>query len=161
MRNQATPTSPAAQPTNLAAPLAASDPATGAVTPQDSADIWRDAIASLEHLRTKGDKDAQHALTFVQELQKVDQSGCGSDIKNVSDYLHCAVMNQNDSESRRYFDTAISILNKFMILGDVGVNFDPVHAALPWAAVRFTITVGICVLLLRTSFLVANLRCRP
>ncbi|RDW58456.1 hypothetical protein BP5796_12386 [Coleophoma crateriformis] len=28
-------------------------------------------------------------------------------------------------------------LNKFKEVGDIAVNFDPIHAALPWAAVRF------------------------
>ena len=32
-------------------------------------------------------------------------------------------------------------LNKFKEIGDVAVNFDPVHAALPWAGVRFLLQV--------------------
>lgn len=28
-------------------------------------------------------------------------------------------------------------MNKFKAVGDIAVNFDPVHAALPWAAIRF------------------------
>jgi len=32
-------------------------------------------------------------------------------------------------------------LNKFKEIGDVAVNFDPVHAALPWAGVRFLLEV--------------------
>ena len=32
-------------------------------------------------------------------------------------------------------------LNKFKDVGDIAVNFDPVHAALPWAGVRFLLQV--------------------
>jgi hypothetical protein len=33
-------------------------------------------------------------------------------------------------------------LNKFKEVGDVAVNFDPVHASLPWAGVRFLLQVS-------------------
>jgi ankyrin repeat domain-containing protein 50 len=32
-------------------------------------------------------------------------------------------------------------INKFKEIGDVAVNFDPIHAALPWAGVRFLLQV--------------------
>lgn len=32
-------------------------------------------------------------------------------------------------------------LEKFQAIGDVAVNFDPMHAALPWAGVRFLLQV--------------------
>ena len=32
-------------------------------------------------------------------------------------------------------------VNKFKEIGDVAVNFDPVHASLPWAGVRFLLEV--------------------
>ncbi|PTB61084.1 hypothetical protein M431DRAFT_132402 [Trichoderma harzianum CBS 226.95] len=35
-----------------------------------------------------------------------------------------------------YVEKTISILNQFISVGDVAVSYDPVHAALPWAAVR-------------------------
>ncbi|KAM5359025.1 hypothetical protein ACJA88_015235 [Fusarium oxysporum] len=46
---------------------------------------------------------------------------------------------------RGLVDKTVKILNKFVGVGDVAVSFDPVHAALPWAAVRFvlvTLTAG-------------------
>ncbi|CAG8020378.1 unnamed protein product [Penicillium olsonii] len=36
----------------------------------------------------------------------------------------------------------LSVLNKFLSAGDVAVSFDPTHAALPWAAVRFVIVMA-------------------
>lgn len=36
---------------------------------------------------------------------------------------------------------ALFWLSKFKEVGDIAVNFDPVHASLPWAAVRFLLQV--------------------
>ncbi|ESU15454.1 hypothetical protein FGSG_08955 [Fusarium graminearum PH-1] len=41
--------------------------------------------------------------------------------------------------ARGMVDKTVDILNKFVAVGDVAVSFDPVHAALPWAAVRFVL----------------------
>lgn len=38
-------------------------------------------------------------------------------------------------------DKAITWIDKFKEIGDVAVNFDPVHAALPWAGIRFLLQV--------------------
>ncbi|KAJ0139210.1 hypothetical protein HZ326_17855 [Fusarium oxysporum f. sp. albedinis] len=38
---------------------------------------------------------------------------------------------------KKYFDNIIRWLDKFKGIGDVVYSFDPVHAALPWAAFRF------------------------
>jgi len=43
-------------------------------------------------------------------------------------------------------EKAINWINKFKEVGDVAVNFDPVHAALPWAGVRFLLQVPISLL---------------
>ncbi len=36
----------------------------------------------------------------------------------------------------------IACVKKFMGVVDIVVSFDPIHAALPWAAVRFVLQVG-------------------
>ncbi|KAH6977823.1 hypothetical protein EDB82DRAFT_502657 [Fusarium venenatum] len=41
--------------------------------------------------------------------------------------------------TRGLVEKTVDILNKFVGVGDVAVSFDPVHAALPWAAVRFVL----------------------
>ena len=33
-------------------------------------------------------------------------------------------------------------IDKFKRIGDIAANFDPIHAALPWAAVKFLLEVG-------------------
>lgn len=37
-------------------------------------------------------------------------------------------------------------LNRFKEIGDIIIQFDPVHAALPWAGLRFLLKVEICIL---------------
>jgi hypothetical protein len=56
---------------------------------------------------------------------------------------------------RGLVDKTVKILNKFVGVGDVAVSFDPVHAALPWAAVRFVLVVsrfGVCCMSCRDGF---------
>ncbi|KAF4439557.1 hypothetical protein F53441_12543 [Fusarium austroafricanum] len=40
---------------------------------------------------------------------------------------------------RKYFDRMVHWLDKFKGIGDMASSFDPVHAALPWAAFRFVL----------------------
>ncbi|MCJ1379452.1 hypothetical protein MMC17_002553 [Xylographa soralifera] len=42
---------------------------------------------------------------------------------------------------RKVTEKIIGWLNRFKEIGDIAVNFDPVHAALPWAGVRFLLQV--------------------
>jgi hypothetical protein len=49
---------------------------------------------------------------------------------------------QHNSETYRFVEKIVSVLNKFVAVGDVAINFDPVHAASPWAAVRFVLVVS-------------------
>lgn len=47
-----------------------------------------------------------------------------------------------DDETRRFIERTVSVLKKFLEVGDVAVNFDPVHVALPWAAFRFILILS-------------------
>jgi hypothetical protein len=55
--------------------------------------------------------------------------------------LHFAETKSNRWDLRKYFDRMVHCLNKFKAIGDVASSFDPVHAALPWAAFRFVLQV--------------------
>lgn len=39
----------------------------------------------------------------------------------------------------------IAWIDKFKQIGDIAVNFDPVHASLPWAGIRFLLEVGLTI----------------
>lgn len=58
---------------------------------------------------------------------------------------------RNDESERNLWDKLkigeritkiVNILNQFVSVGDVVANFDPVHAVLPWAAVRSVFVVS-------------------
>lgn len=38
-------------------------------------------------------------------------------------------------------------IDRFKQVGDIAVNFDPVHASLPWAGIRFLLEVGLMIIL--------------
>jgi hypothetical protein len=42
---------------------------------------------------------------------------------------------------REIFVKIVKWINKFKALGDLTIQYDPVHAALPWAAIRFFLQV--------------------
>lgn len=42
---------------------------------------------------------------------------------------------------REHFDKIVSWVQKFIAIGDTIVTYDPGHAALPWAALRFILQV--------------------
>ena len=39
-------------------------------------------------------------------------------------------------------DRLVSWIAKFKEVGDIAAQYDPIHAALPWAGVRFILLVG-------------------
>lgn len=43
---------------------------------------------------------------------------------------------------RHVVEKTVGLLNRFASIGDVISSYDPGHAALPWAAVRFVLTVS-------------------
>ena len=43
---------------------------------------------------------------------------------------------------RDIFEKIIVWVDKFKALGDVAVQYDPAHASLPWAGVRFLLQVS-------------------
>ena len=97
------------------------------------------------------------ALATLSSEDRQAISLCISDSKlNILQHLQtAAVKKQTDCEDRRWKfelngrqiilrDVAEKIIvwiDKFKQIGDIAVNFDPVHASLPWAGVRFLLEV--------------------
>jgi hypothetical protein len=71
-------------------------------------------------------------ITLVQEKQKQCEKRCWK-----------FPLGGHDLILRDYANKIMLYLDKFKEVGDVAVNFDPVHASLPWAAVRFILTAVI------------------
>jgi hypothetical protein len=105
--------------------------------------LWDEAIA-----RIRSSKEYQGIYAAINDqlipAVRVDAAAYSGAVpalvKDIADNL-AAKSQKPRSRQRWVFDHAIGILTKFMVVGDVAVNFDPVHAALPWAAVRFVLLV--------------------
>ncbi|KAL7933645.1 hypothetical protein V8C35DRAFT_303492 [Trichoderma chlorosporum] len=108
--------------------------------------LWDRAL-----LEVKQSKD-QDAIKLVDEIENhVDSHETSNAGPTVTTDLVLSIKETmkhqfKDKHSRNstsaYVERTISILNQFIVVGDTAVSFDPVHAALPWAAVR-TVLVGI------------------
>ena len=109
-------------------------------------DLWGLALERL----SKDDKDALSQITLDSKL-------------DVLQHLHtAAIKKRTECEDRRWKfelngqqiilrDIAQRIIvwvDKFKQIGDVAVNFDPVHASLPWAGIRFLLEVGLLITLI-------------
>lgn len=114
---------------------------TSTATPRN---LWADALKNLS-------KDEQ------QTVQNIN-SGQGSQttfVLDIEELVQLTRKKQQECEEKAYkFDfqgrkiilrdvaeKIVSWLNKFKNVGDIAVNFDPVHASLPWAGIRFLLQV--------------------
>ncbi|KAK4081566.1 uncharacterized protein Triagg1_2307 [Trichoderma aggressivum f. europaeum] len=102
-------------------------------------------------LKVKESKD-RDAIYLIDEIEKhVPQDGSSNARPIVMTDLVSSVMEVMEQQFKdkhghnstsAYVEKTISMLNQFISVGDVAVSYDPVHAALPWAAVR-VVLVGI------------------
>ena len=101
-------------------------------------DLWANALSELS-----------------EEDRSTISSGKESKVDSIQRLLEAAKGKKQQYEARKWVfqfngksivlsDIAAKIVvwvNKFKEVGDVAVNFDPVHAALPWAGFRFLLQV--------------------
>ncbi|KAI9172832.1 Atypical/ALPHA protein kinase [Paramyrothecium foliicola] len=122
-------------------------------------DLWARALACLE-----GSKEDPSVVAIIQgfaEKLATDDSPFGSVhtsvkglARNVREKMEQEInkitmdkeqrswnikIGHHEYSVRGFVEKTVNILNKFVAIGDVAVSFDPVHAALPWATVRFVL----------------------
>ncbi|KAJ4076770.1 hypothetical protein NW756_012779 [Fusarium oxysporum] len=122
-------------------------------------DLWDKALAHLSE--SEHDRDIVAIVkTFAENPIGDNETADGrpsstEDLaKDISERMAQAIQDgQHGKEQREWkvtigdkeysvrglVDKTVNIVNKFVGVGDVAVSFDPVHAALPWAAVRFVL----------------------
>ena len=107
------------------------------------------------------------ALSKVPEQEQKDlRSGLNSrgsfeinDLTTAVDRLQQQVLSERwhvklghrELELRHVLNSIVSWVKKFIAIGDIAVQYDPAHAALPWAALRFVLQVNTSILLDRSS----------
>lgn len=105
-------------------------------------DLWFDALKLLSE-------------TEQLAIQKIQHTCLSHGALPIEEIISITKAKQEECERKSYTfhfrgkeiilrDVAAKIvlwLDKFKSIGDVAVNFDPVHASLPWAGVRFLLEV--------------------
>lgn len=84
----------------------------------------------MERMVTCSNPSSGPDVDSLVELTRQKQQQCDD---NAFKFRFCG----QDVILRDYAEKVITFLQKFKTIGDVAESFDPVHAALPWAGVRF------------------------
>ncbi|RDW56499.1 hypothetical protein BP5796_13140 [Coleophoma crateriformis] len=108
---------------------------------QSSQDLWKRAIDSLRiENRSSIDFNGPNKLKIVQEVQALTEKSRDECIGKRWRYVR---KNGESVMLIDLFSKVIKWLDHFKQIGDIVVQYDPGHAALPWAGVRFLLQVAI------------------
>ena len=107
---------------------------------RDSSDLWAAALNTL----SEEDKklvvfDGQHKLDVLSDLGQLVSNAKEDSIKK-----RWRFHRPGDGQTvilRDLFSKIVVWIDRFKEVGDIVVQYDPVHAALPWAGVRFLLQV--------------------
>jgi hypothetical protein len=121
-------------------------------------DLWRLALEKLQNRDADGASEAQRLARYASTAtgsngQRLSgQALCESVAEAAQAKLDIASAKSRwvikaggrSISLRVILDNILCFIDKFKEAGDVAVSFDPVHAALPWAGIRFVLQVGLC-----------------
>ena len=103
---------------------------------QGTKDLWSKAYERLPEAYKEG-LDNLDKLDVLQRLfeitKQVEEQGVAKD--------YTLKLGDKKVDVREKVEGFANCLNKFKEIGDIVVQYDPVHAALPWAGVRFILMV--------------------
>lgn len=111
---------------------------------KNTCELWDRALRQLQ--MSKEDRDI--VAIIEEDLAGNDKNAEGKpSVKDCAEYIkeHIELQikgQKEDSDTHRFVKKTVSVLNRFISFGDIAVSFDPVHAALPWAAVRFVLVAS-------------------
>ena len=103
-------------------------------------DLWEKAAMSLSSSKSKlavGPRQEKRLDTLKEVMEAVNESQKYYQKKSWK-------IKNNEGEDikvRKVFDSILTWVEKFIVVGDTVVQYDPGHAALPWAAVRMVLQV--------------------
>lgn len=110
-----------------------------------SHNLWQDAV---EKLPEKDKKSLEISRSGSSSTAIIDEVLVG--VKNSEDKVNKNLIKIRTRKGelvplRRYFDKLTKVLIQFREIGDTLVQYDPGHAALPWAGVRLLLNVSVSV----------------
>jgi hypothetical protein len=126
--------------------------------PQSSSSVTiRSTFASATKCEVRGKVLWDEALRSLsdEDQKTVSKFSSVRELDLLQDLLDAVKKKQEDCEMRQWkfelngrqivlrdqAEKIVKWVNKFIDIGDVAVNFDPVHTALPWAGIRFLLQV--------------------
>ncbi|KAL8833023.1 MAG: hypothetical protein Q9170_004569 [Blastenia crenularia] len=105
-----------------------------------SNDFWQKALANLDSdLRASLDCETSTKRGILEKTREAAEEKRQISMKRRWKYD----INGREVVLRDIFENIIRWLDHFKAIGDVGVQYDQAHAALPWAGVRFLLKVAV------------------
>ncbi|KAJ2995025.1 hypothetical protein NUW58_g1386 [Xylaria curta] len=119
-----------------------------------SLDMWNEALG---HLKESGKHENIHNIEKLADERDCDPASM-PDVKSLAITIQKKLEmvfepQKHNSRTHHIIENAVAVLNKFASAVDVAINFDPVHAALPWAVVRSVLTISTSASELRSQIL--------
>ena len=98
--------------------------------------LWEKAFASLkDEDKPSTDPQQLNKRDFLQDLTRVIEDKR----QNCVDREWKLNRSGGTVSARELFGKMVAWVNKFKQVGDIAIQYDPLHAALPWAAVRLVL----------------------
>src|SRR5436190_2485161 len=110
------------------------------LTCRPTEDLWAKAVETLKDEEKRHiNFDCSDGRAVVGELLEVAEAK-----KNLCMQRRWTYRKGNEEEVilRDVFEKMTKWIKKFREVGDLAMQYDPAHAALPWAAVRFILQVS-------------------
>ena len=103
----------------------------------ESKNLWKDAYANLPRDKDRNSLDATANINLDEIVEDVVRK------MELCRAKQWAIRGRTGNKVilRDVFAKIATWIEKFKQVGDVAVQYDPGHAALPWAAIRFVLQV--------------------
>lgn len=104
--------------------------------------LWEDAIVKIQN-----SNEDPKLVAVVKELGTQATLSPDDTVRTIAAMIEGEMKRGVEDQhafkgvASTFVEQTVSVINKFLAVGDVVASFDPVHAALPWAAVRFVLVV--------------------
>ncbi|KAF2998841.1 hypothetical protein E8E13_002917 [Curvularia kusanoi] len=114
---------------------------TAILSQQSAGDLWADAVYQLpDEVKQYINFNQPDKLKILDELRKAAETSREESIKSRWKFT------RKSGETvivRDLFEKIIRWIDTFKQIGDVAVQYDPVHASLPWAGIRFLLQIAV------------------
>lgn len=114
-------------------------------TVNSASDLWTAALARLGPEDKKYlDFETQDELDVLEDLKTLTLNAKDESIKDRWGFRRPGSVGEGETVILRdVFGKIVTWIDRFKEIGDIVVQYDPVHTALPWAGVRFLLMVGL------------------